>query len=338
MPKRKGEPIFRGIHTSESVAPDRTQRLREEGLRKLESHQVRDEELEAVLNEIDFNLISEIISRDIRKSGGDTASPPISTAHTCDRASIILTNKAGVGALHGDPTTVMGYMPEYDLVLVNVEVVKRMKRQSPHLPFPLLVLHSLMHEENHAASALYFSLDEEGRVIEAQVGMEQLRRFPDRSMRSAFQFWNEAINEKRALEQTYEYLGSSPLTGVSQAHRELLKDPIKNDVTTLSYWLGIYIADQVIEKISIGTGVTTDAVWQSLIHAGVQGLNLNSKDAKRELDLDSIFGSGFTAGLVDLEESKIVDYVKKFDLNFGDSFVNELYAQVLAAERRIAIE
>lgn len=319
--------LFRGPRTDESADEQvnlRSKRFFEEGLK---NHHVDDPELTRILKEIDFDFIRELISEDVRRSIYPRDDTKV-TAHTFGRDAVVVTNNEGFKAIRGRMRSVATAYPHVGKLLINAPLLQKQKAYYPHMPFELIVLNLIMHEQNHSASS-YWQV-REANTIDMQMGLQQSKIIGglNPSKIDLHELVNEGANQWRTFQLIQKYLTSRPLAGVSAEDAARMSQIYEYNHMPITYFLAVHLLSGMVETIAKDTGVSTDSVWQGIIHAGVNGLNLQSPDAKAELDFDSIFGAGFSEGLAALQSGQsaqsIVDFMQKYKIHMDAPFITTL--------------
>ncbi|MBP9816715.1 MAG: hypothetical protein KBD05_01685, partial [Candidatus Pacebacteria bacterium] len=113
------------------------------------------------------------------------------------------------------------------------------------------------------------------------------------------------------IQLTKAYVKASPLEGVTHADLDKLDNLYAYKSTSLEYFMAYHLVDQMVKGIAKDTGVSPDAVWESLVHAAINGLDFESRDAKMTLNLDELFGRGFTKGLTNLSQGNLIPFIQK---------------------------
>lgn len=327
MNQEMPESIFQGLNTEPATEYKET---REATKKNLEPYVVKNAEIERLLAEINFEEINRLTSSDFQKSGGAVELGKEAKAHTISPEDIICVSPEGATHIGMPADTVMAYMPTARVIVINHAQLQEMRTAFPGAPFALVFLKLLMHEENHVAGSLTAS-EYPGDVMVIQSGMVRQALYPDGRVDARYDFWNEAINERRSIELTRQYLESNPLATVTRGHLEFL-NPKNSKISVAEYLVGMKLVDEIIKKIQKTTRVSEEKIWESLVHASMQGLNLDSPEARRLIDFTSIFGPQFVKDLraLDMNPKTLTTFVKKYKLGKPGE-----YAQIVAS--RLAI-
>lgn len=282
---------------------------------------IEDPEMQSWLSEINFPLVQKIFSRDYVKSGGNTAD-----LRLVPKTDFILTNNQGYLHLGTSKFSVMMFLPQTDVILINVDAFQDTFRKNPKINRKVLFLEQFFHEEGHYAQSNV--LREVGDDhVRAQVGLHTQEVKSGNAIHSHW-FFNEAINELRARHNTLEYIVRNK-EDVPESDLQWLSDPYAYPQPDVAFSMAIHILDEISIKLSEKLGVPKDVVLNSWIHAGYNGLVLSDKETKRTLNLDSYFKRGFSNDLAELQMAgdaqKPFDFMDKYDLKVNRSRFREMF-------------
>lgn len=299
--------FFAGPHLAEEPTSEFREH-RAEILEKLAPHIAEPGTADTVLNDIDFPLLNRILADEFEAGVGvgERADrlPPIP-----GKEDIVFTDAEGFNAIGAPENSTMTYMPTTGLILVNMSSLAG-AMMSGRLSPRSIFLEILFHEMNHVISAhSYDETESEGTM---QVGVEEMvTGAPSKAVVERFGFMNEAINETRARQLAAKYLRANPLDAQSQADADRLEDIYFAISENSVMMLGPIVLKTMAEKIAVHAGVPADVVWKSFWHAELNGLRLASKEVKKTLDLDAVFGRGFTNSLAQFTPIDAVDFLNR---------------------------
>lgn len=303
------EELFSG--SRDSVEADNAAENRESILRTLteSKYLVDDAEITALLSSVNFDELQRIFTREVHRS--DPQNP--ARAHVIHPDRIIFTNSEGMRAAGNISPDKMAYVPQAEMILVDVDAVKGSARILD-IPLALTFIYNLFHEEGHAVSAYSDTTRRSGSRI-VRVGVQQMHFQRDSAGPTAF-FWllNEGINEKWSRLLAQEYLASSPMRGVAKSDIERLVDIYHPQAATGAYFVPVHFANAMVDKISRETGIETDKVWQSFIDASIRGFDLYDKRARRILDFP--FKTGFTEKLMHADGAHMHKMLDEFEMPY----------------------
>jgi len=323
--------LFRGATQGEALLTDTMFIQRQKLLDKLEPHRVKDERLEGIIASINFPILQQVFDEERRQAVHATQDGEVAPARFFTPNDIVLTNKEGYKAI-GRTTTdqLMSYAGGPGVVVVNTESLALEEEFTPSLPAQLLFLRALIHEAGHATSSHYHQMTGK-ETSRYQVGVHQIDMFHSKERARQvpmFELLNEAINEYRTIQLTKAYVKASPIEGVTHADLDKLDNLYAYKSTSLEYFMAYHLVDQMVVKIAKDTGVSPDAVWESLVHAAINGLDFESRDAKMTLNLDELFGRGFTKGLTNLSQENLIPFIQKHAPDEYQKFMEALVRHV----------
>ncbi|MBI5457027.1 hypothetical protein HY969_04800 [Candidatus Kaiserbacteria bacterium] len=329
------EEIYRGAHVGDNGrVAEETDKTHESVREEIKEFLIDDAEIGETLDSINFDEIQRIFSEKIQKSIPDSEA----RAHTISRPDVFLvTPEAFAKVGNPDANPLMSYMPQYDVILVNVLEMRRVASMY-NVPIPLLTVKLLMHEQAHAVSSHYDRQSRSGNRV-VQIGVQQLHMQREGSSQAIFfNLLNEAINEKLARMVLVEYLKSNPLSGVNHEDIDSIADIYKKPEAALLFFAALHFLEALIAKISAKSHVEPDKVWQGLVHAEMMGLDLKNQKVRGMLDA-AVGKQGFTDELSRLnvidDTEKMVQLMSKYGLihNF-DKFKNAFVRGVLIRRQK----
>jgi hypothetical protein len=113
------------------------------------------------------------------------------------------------------------------------------------------------------------------------------------------------VNDLYARKVAYQYFLSSGEIGEQKGLSWL--DDIYDENITLNpnTLLCIHTVNEIAIRISKSQGMSVDKVVESFFHSSYNGLALTDKITVKELDLDGVFGRGFTKKLLGLNYNDV---------------------------------
>jgi hypothetical protein len=298
--------LFRGIFSRTEEETKEVLSAQQETLGKLKEHIVVDDELKGYIDAINFDEVKRIYTRDLRNASLDKSVE----AHIIPRTGIVLTNKEGLQAVEGPPEVEMTYMPENDLILVNVHEVRSFARKAG-VPLALILVHLLNHEQGHASDSHYIKSTKSGHQV-IQIGLQQFHRnikVKDSKPLSLYEVINVGVNEKRAREVTSEYVTSNPIQGVSKQDVNNFLD-LYSGSTGAMYFSVVHFIDVIVSRIARETGVDNTTAWGGVKHAIIYGLNLEDKKVRTMLNVP--LGHKFVEQLRTAQAHDVPGILKKY--------------------------
>lgn len=266
----------------------------------------QDPELSEYLNQINFNEIRRILSERLRKSTGGKAKE----AHIVPKESVIFSDGQGVRKVGFSEDNAMTYAPEVELILVNLDNIHAVM-QSVNFPRPLVFLYYLSHEQGHAASSHHFSSMRKGRV--GQIGLEQVYAREGKGKPvNFFHLLSEGVNDKMARENVATYLRSNPMSGITNADVEDLLNIYSSRRQKLAILTPAHLVEALVANLAKSQNIDPKVVWESLIHAQMNGLDLLHPENQKMLE--SEIGEGFLDKIAHADEADIMEALKKYRL------------------------
>ena len=299
--------MFSGPNIRSSEEMVTMAKSREELLSKLAPYRNRLVE-QQVLKDIDFGLVRTILTEEF-KSGVTLESRGTRLPQIPTQEDILFVTPEGLQVI-GAPTNIdMTYQPATGLIIVNVKNIASAMLNSRSLSPRSRFLEILFHEFNHVLSSQSSRKENPGEII--QVGVQELLVSGDNIIGTRFEFINEAMNNLRGRQLAARYLRSSPLDQRSRKDAEVLDDLYLNTDADPVRVLGAVVLKVMAERIAAHTGMEMDTVWKSFWHAGLNGLQLSSKDVRQSLNLDEIFGPEFTKSLTNFSPQDAIQFLVK---------------------------
>ena len=143
---------FKGLHKPDIEKDVARMKERAELMESMKPYLVEDPELQGWLQEINFPLMREIFLKDYVKSGGNAKD-----LRLVEKSNFIFTNNQGY--LHlgfgVDDRAVLGYVPQFQLILVNVEEFNKFLRTRPDIDRKVEFLQHVFHEEGHHVQSVF---------------------------------------------------------------------------------------------------------------------------------------------------------------------------------------
>lgn len=314
--------FFAGPHLPTTKEQEKVSRRREEVLERLKSHHADGQIKETILGSIDFGLVHNIFTGEFRSGVSEVERgqmlPPIPT-----KENILFLKRSGIDAIGAPPSSTMTYMPSTGLVLVNTEDLAEALSKTNGLSPKSVFLQILFHELNHVISS--HEEEESPGLSTFRVGVQEISKADNQEDPTIdFEFINEAMNEVRSRQLAAKYLRSNPMDAQSRKDAEALDDVYFSPSQNSTYILGPVLLKVLAEKIAGHVGIPTKKVWESFWHAGLNGLRLSSKEVKKVLDLDKIFGRGFTNSLAKFSREDTIQLLIKEGLVEKDVRLRDL--------------
>ena len=270
------------------------------------------------IEHIDFALIQQILLAEFKAgvhygSRGEKI-PPMPT-----KEDILFLNRQGFMELGAPLDTPMALMPRTNLTLVNVDLLEREITDNANFKPETIFLHILFHELNHSIASTGVKRAADSTIL--QTGIEQREALAE-GVTVNYSFINEAINDVRARQMTARYLRSVlPVKDLPEADK--VEDVYIRMGDGFSHVLGPFVLKVMARMIAEYTGVPSDDVWKSFWHMNLNGLLLFKPEVSEALDLDKVFGPGFTEVLkkFDIEEAMTL-LIAYGDYNSDQRFIS----------------
>jgi hypothetical protein len=202
----------------------------------------------------------------------------------------------------------MGIWPTTGLLLVNVPALQASMGLVKNISPRTYLLKAYFHEQNHAIGA--YSETEVGGVTTVRSGLTSLRGQGDTYLGDEHYYLNEVINEKKARSLTVEYLKRAH-PGEDWARRDIaaLEDDYQTEGSQ-TFVFGPHMLRLIVKKIAAHDKTLSEkVVWQSLWHSELNGLMLDDKEVRRTLNLDAVFGKGFTKRLARFTKEEALNFL-----------------------------
>ncbi len=253
-------------------------------LRRIEKTE-RDPQLDAFLENVDFNLLKDIYAKVAEKSG-------------IDPDTLNFLGKERISPDSGF-LAIGSYNILDNVIGISYRKVDNLSRNDERIDLRTLMLEVLCHEETHAsAKTVCIGMNQplsESKIHKHQAGYASSEKTYDKSRIPVHQeadhffLFNEAVTEKFAREVFSEY--ARAVNYVDEKKISALEAVWKDNPEALFYSQEIALLDALIAKISRETGIGEKLVWRSIVRGAFEGENF--KDPELVKLFSEIIGPDF---------------------------------------------
>lgn len=204
------------------------------------------------------------------------------------------------------PNSHIRFLGKYDrqdnVILINYEFIKNFSENSeqklnPEIDFLL----TLIHEEIHAISKQECYGAEDGKLSNGVEIVSGYLTLKDGSI--AFHALDEGMTEKMAREALLDYVRAT-------GHFQIKECVDFFEKYQNEYNANIECIDELIERISIFTGVSPDVVWGGFIRGKFEGEDFTDLTLKE--GLVQIFSEGFLNQIQGISGSQLLNEIKSY--------------------------
>jgi hypothetical protein len=317
--------LFVGPHVPTDEMRSKVAHDRAEALAVLKDHAVHDAQIGEYLASIDHAVASDILNREFRRGV-----PPVMRgeieAPVIPQDQIVCTNDAGFTAVNTSLFSDLAIWPATGLILVNIPALRQSIAGLKNISARTYVLKAYFHEQCHAISA-YSEVERDGMTT-MRSGLASARGKGDTYLGEEHYYLNEIINEKKARSLTVKYLRRMyPGEAWAQADIRALEDDYQTE-GSMTFVFGPHMLRVIVKKIAeYGEPFSEKAVWQALWHSELHGLLLGDTGVKKALDLDRIFGDGFTKRLTHFKKEDALKFLAEHGVVDSDARLRDQIAR-----------
>lgn len=247
------------------------QEMRERIAKEEITGEEKDLKLETWLKQIDFDVLQDMFTERIRKTGISSEETNVLRS---DRISHLY--QRGVSA----------YIPHTNKILINQKLIKEYAARY-NIDSYLIFLWTLVHEETHAVSKTrcWNLLGERDLPAQIQSGYSSSVLEPDasgiyKSLGRVFELFNEGVTEKQARELSREYLHRTGYSDTKNGARyeQFLKESYQ------PYNRAIQVLEAFIRRLAAIEGIEEEAAWDAIKRGYFEGEDLLGREMSEWLN------------------------------------------------------